>query len=127
MYGDVHRNAQQSEISVGDSVLFRKDKGDKLSTTFENQPYAVVDKRGNQVTIQSPQGVQYKRNITHVKKFSGGNEVPLDLDVDTSQERVTIPDVIDSDGVEVASEPQVAVRPSRERKMPSKFQDYVVK
>ena len=41
----------------------------KLATPFAPEPYEVISKHGNSVVIESPQGVQYKRNSTHVKKY----------------------------------------------------------
>ncbi|KAJ7377194.1 hypothetical protein OS493_030394 [Desmophyllum pertusum] len=41
----------------------------KWTTQFESQPYEVVDKCGNSVLVESPNGVQYKRNTTHVKSY----------------------------------------------------------
>lgn len=39
-----------------------------------------MDKFNSQVTIQSPDGVKYKRNIAHLKKYESG-----DSEVDTKK------------------------------------------
>ena len=48
-------------------MLVKQRKENKLSTTFEDAPYKVINKYGNEVTVTSPEGVNYKRNATDVK------------------------------------------------------------
>ena len=50
-------------------MLLEKRKENKLSPRFEKEPYQVTARHGDQVQLKSPQGVQYKRNIQHVKQF----------------------------------------------------------
>ena len=40
-----------------------------MDAPFKPEPLRVVDKRGSNVTVQSPQGVRYERNTKHVKQF----------------------------------------------------------
>ena len=68
-YSDVRRNARESEIKSGDTVLMKQDLENKFSTQFKPQPYTVLNKTGNSVLVQSDQGVKYRRNVTHLKKF----------------------------------------------------------
>ena len=85
-YADLKRNAQESVIEVGDRVLIQQQKHDKLTARFEADPYRTVDRSGNQITVESPAGVRYKRNISHTKKYQepevvtadvgGGSELP---------------------------------------------------
>ena len=67
-YADERRGAEPNYLQTGDKVLLKKKKSDKLSATFESEPYEIVEK-GNSVVIQSPEKVQYQRNVTEVKKF----------------------------------------------------------
>ena len=56
----------------------------KWTTAFECQPYQVIEKHGNSVVVESPKGVQYKRNTTRVKPFQereSGPEVELTVQV----------------------------------------------
>ncbi|ESP03447.1 hypothetical protein LOTGIDRAFT_137345, partial [Lottia gigantea] len=69
MYGDKKRNAVNSSLQLGDKVLLKQKKENKLSTTFHPKPMMLLKKNGNSVIVQSDEGVQYKRNITQVKKF----------------------------------------------------------
>lgn len=69
MYIDSRRNAVKSEVSVGDKVLVKQQKKNKLSTPFKAKPAVVVNKNGSSVEIEDSDGVKYKRNVSHVKKF----------------------------------------------------------
>ena len=68
-YADLKRQAKTSDINVGDAVLLKQRKQNKLTPTFESQPYTVMQKNGPELLIQSPAGVQYKRNVAHTKKY----------------------------------------------------------
>ena len=41
-----------SDIGVGDRVILRQSKINKLTTRIEKEPYDVVDRDGNAVVIQ---------------------------------------------------------------------------
>ena len=51
-------DAKECEFTVGDKILLKQDKGNKLTPAFESDPYKVIE-NGNIVTIQSTEGVQY--------------------------------------------------------------------
>lgn len=51
-------------------MLLKKKKSNKLSANFESERYKIVEKKGNGVVIQSPEKVQYHRNVTEVKRFT---------------------------------------------------------
>jgi hypothetical protein len=84
-YADKRRNAKESNLSEGDKVLLRQQRINKWTTAFESQPYQVIDKHGNSVLVESPEGVQYKRNTTHVKPFqereSGSEKIEMSATV----------------------------------------------
>ena len=69
VYMDTRRGATYSKIEVGDQVLLRKDKKNKLSTTFSPNPLTVVSKSENNVVVEGASGNQYSRNTSHVKKY----------------------------------------------------------
>ena len=54
----------------GDIVLLEKKKENKLSPCYEKEPYEVMSRYGDQVVLRSPQGVQYKQNLQHIKPFN---------------------------------------------------------
>lgn len=71
MYADTRRKAQENDLQEGDLVLMKQKKTDKLSTNFNPSPMKIVSKGGNGVLMESPEGVMYRRNVTHLKKFIG--------------------------------------------------------
>ena len=107
VYVDQKVRAKPSDVSVGQSVLLKSSDTGKLATKFESEPYKVVNKQGSEVTVQSKEGVEYKRNSSFVKPY----------------EKADNSDMVEENKLDPPSES----RPSRERKMPAKFNDYVVK
>lgn len=67
VYTDNKRNASERKLNVGDLVLLKQNKTDKLSTKYVPELYTVKNKFGNQVTVESPSEVEkvrlMKRNI----------------------------------------------------------------
>ena len=109
VYIDEKRNACESDLTTGDSVLVKQQYTDKMTTPYIPTPYKLVEKNGNQCVVQSPEGVNYRRNTTHVKKY---NEVQTESESETPK---SIPET-----------DNVVTRPVRERKPPAKLNDYVV-
>lgn len=70
IYSDKRRRAVESDIYTGAKVLVKQNSEHKLSTPFNASPFKVVERKGNSVVIESDEGVQYKRNVTHLKKFN---------------------------------------------------------
>jgi hypothetical protein len=71
LYADLRRHAMSSDIQLGDSVLIKNEHvQNKLDTPFIPEPYEVIARKGSQVTVESPQGVRYDRNTSHVKKYN---------------------------------------------------------
>jgi hypothetical protein len=110
-----------SDIVVGDQVLVRQPKENKFSTNYKPEPLNVIQKSGSQVILQSQDGIQSKRNTSHVKKFvpmaQSGETVEPDSDM-------PVPDMKDSNTVE--HNIQAPVRPGRNIKPPSWQKDYVM-
>ncbi|XP_014667482.1 PREDICTED: uncharacterized protein K02A2.6-like [Priapulus caudatus] len=80
IYADERRNAQYSGVDVGDKVLVRKEKTNKFSTTFDPVPHTVVSKFGNSLVVEAPNGAQYSRNTTHVRKYVSNASTPIQDD-----------------------------------------------
>lgn len=120
-YADKKRNAQESDLAPGDQVLVKQERKNKLSTPFAPEPYNVVTKTGNSVVVESPEGVQLMRNTTHVK---GYEETSQD-----SEETTPLLDVTDAVKPEAEREQlssPVMTRPTRVRKLPERFKDFVM-
>ena len=69
-YVDKKFHTRNREVREGDTVLLEKKKENKLSPSYEKEPYEVTSRYGDQVVLRSPQGVQYKRNLQHIKPFN---------------------------------------------------------
>ena len=139
---DTKRRARESDIESGDKVLLQQQKQNKLTTPYETVPYDVVERHGTQVTIASPEGVRYRRNISQVKRFlepdpvmvvpqSPAAEDPGGCETDTSSAthtattplRGAIQTPVSTAVPQAAATP---VRPSRNHKPPSRFKDFVI-
>ena len=70
LYADAKRNARESDIAPGDTVLLRRENPGKLETPFFPEPHQVISKAGSKVTVQAPSGATYSRNSTWVKKYA---------------------------------------------------------
>jgi hypothetical protein len=114
----------------------KQERENKLSTAFHPKPLTVLDKQGNSLLLESDQGVTYKRNITHVKKFEKSYERNIeerdqrDNIVEEVNQDVSIQGHTDVDSVEIDSEKAddniSAERPVRNRRTPAKFNDFVM-
>ena len=69
LYADEKSGARESDEKEGDRILLKQEQTNKLTPTLRPAPFRVLEKTGNSVVADSPEGVQYKRNSTHVKKF----------------------------------------------------------
>ena len=84
-YADQHNSTRSPDIRINDKVLLQQKKTSKTSTNFEHSPYKIVDVKGSQVTIESNEGVHYKRNSSHLRKF----EDPTCVSTDASEDKIT--------------------------------------
>ena len=108
------RGAQDNSLAPGDEVLAKQRKENKLSTTFEDAPYKVINKYGNEVTVTSPEGVNYKRNVTEVKKYLKASNGP---DQRSTGDSVT-------GGAAESEVPELPLRLTKEKKTPEYLNDY---
>ena len=69
-YTNQKRHASVSTINPGDLVLVKNiRKHNKLSPKFNPEPFTVLSKSGNQLTLRDKQGKTIRRNVTHVKLY----------------------------------------------------------
>ena len=73
-YADLKRHATTSDIAEGDLILLRQNRENKLSPTFEPEPYRVLEKNGNAVVIENSAGQCKMRNAGHMKFVDPGTE-----------------------------------------------------
>ena len=148
-HADCQRNARESEIQEGDKVLLRQEKENKLSTPYKQSPFTVIQKNGNSVLVEA-----HGWNVTHEKKYferdhdalpatskstadnsedqsatqSLSNQEPREP-VNLSSDRASEDGPLDytrSDDATMEQRHSVTLRPARVKRLPSKFQDYVL-
>lgn len=61
-YADLKRGATPKSIRIGNTILLRDEKMNKLSTNFNHAPFKVVQKTVREVTLRNEAGVELKRN-----------------------------------------------------------------
>ena len=134
---DKKHQAAEKGIQEGDLVLLEKRKENKLSPNYEKEPYQVTARYGDQVQLKSPQGVEYKRNIQHVKRFvtpaieSAEPSLPAVVPVEQmcGQEATPSPEIGASPvAAEDQSSMQTPTAPRRSGRAtgpPDRFSDYV--
>ena len=142
-YAEKRRQASEKELETGDLVLLEKKKENKLSPAYESEPYKITACYGDQIHIESPQGVTYKRNIQLLKKYhstgQGENHTP-EAPAEGSHEDQSVP--MDMPSGETASSEELSSRSSqipscdvettaprrssRVTKPPERLKDYVV-
>ena len=64
-----HRTGDR-DVRGGDTILLEQRRENKLSPVHEKERYEFLAQYGDQVVLKSPQGVQYKRNLQHIKPFN---------------------------------------------------------
>lgn len=107
-YADKKRNAVEFDITAGDQVLLRQKQDNKFTTPFAPEPYRVIEKKGNSIEVESPEGARYKRNITHTKKY-----IPRESTEENNSTREN-PEQVERER-----------RPQRNTTIPKKYEDYV--
>ena len=91
IYADERRNARPSDKSVGDTVLLKQEKHNKLDTNFSPVPHTVVHKNGSKLSVESPEGVVYNRNSAHTHKYVDDNVIDVDKHVTFADDLIDIP------------------------------------
>lgn len=80
LYSDRKRGAKESGIEVGDTVLVKATRTNKLSPNFSSDEFSVINKKGSELQLQSKSdGRMLKRNSSHAVKlinypFNSNNE-----------------------------------------------------
>ena len=68
-YADHRRNVKKRDIQMGDYVLVRQERKNKLTANFNPEPYKVIKKTGVEITAQRNNGHKITRNVAHFKKI----------------------------------------------------------
>ena len=73
-YANQRRNTRKSDLQVGDYVLVRQEKKNKLTANFNHKLYKVIKKTGSEILAQSKDGHIVKRNVSHFKQINKPRE-----------------------------------------------------
>ena len=112
-------------------LLEKNKKENKLSAPYESEPYKVTARYGDQIHIESQDGVRYKRNIQHLKRFHKENEDPVpvpqsETSTEGPQNEQSCTEPPPSEKPSTETETAVLRRSSRKTKPPERFKDYIV-
>ena len=125
-YADKHRQASQNPVIRGDKVLLKNSKTlGKLDPKFENKPYIVQTKEGQELTVKSDEGVIYRRNNSFVKPYQEPEVQETTTESEKSEDTVVAPTVV-APTAEDAPVAEAITRPSRTRRLPGKLKDFVL-
>ena len=113
-YHDKRTNAKDRDIHIGDNVIVKQRKSNKLSPTFEPRQYEVVAKNNNMITARDTNGNEKTRNISHYHKIP-----PIQFNENEEQEPPDVPD----QEVAQRTQPERRRNPPRERR-PVQFWRY---
>jgi len=69
-YANKHHGAEKSLVQVGDKLLMKQMKRNKLSTNFSTTPYTIVSVNGSGLTAEN-NCHSITRNASFFKKFNG--------------------------------------------------------
>lgn len=69
-YADKRRHARIPQLTVGDCVLVRQKKKNKLTPHFDPNPYTITDVKGTMITVSRDDHC-ITRNSSHFKLFAG--------------------------------------------------------
>ncbi|CAC5382067.1 unnamed protein product [Mytilus coruscus] len=62
------RNAEPSDLKIGDTVLVKQEKQNKLSTPYNSNPYKIVERKGTMLTAKRDDGHTITRNSLFYKQ-----------------------------------------------------------
>jgi len=81
-YADKCNHARNTDLNVGDKVLIKQPKQNKMSTPFKPEPFEITDKKGSMITAQNAEHTM-TRNASFFKKL------PSNIPVHREEEQST--------------------------------------
>ena len=122
-----------SQLHVGDTVLVRQPKVNKLSTIYHPAPLTVAEVKGTMITATDTIHGNKTRNASHFKRVLGlkVQEPEIqDMEIDEQYPAVQTQHDIEStpnESPDAVDGPAPLTRTSRARRLPSKYKDFVLK
>ena len=128
-YADDRRNSKEHHLQVGDTVLVRQQKKNKLSSVYNPEPITVTDINHSMITATRNDNSTITRNASFFKKIGdnatqGGIEEEDD-DIIPSKESEDPPAVTREEEQTDTEKPEKRY-PQRNRRLPSKLKDYIM-
>ena len=100
-YADKNKSAMINKFRV----LLAKREGNNMSSVFESKLYKVIRQKGSNLIVKSENGQTFYRNVSHVRPYYG----TFSRRENNNQHNADVP-----------------VRHHRERKLPKRFNDFIV-
>ena len=111
-YADEKRNVRESPIKVGDYVLWKQERRNKLTPNFNETPHIVISRNNNTVTARSQTGHTITRNVSHFKPIP---KPKIDVQVDDDDDSETYDaERTERDRVDTNPEPRRSTRNVRQ-------------
>ena len=134
-YADKRSHAKSTDLNIGDKVVIKQPKKDKMSSPFNPEPLEIKDRKGNMITAQNEEHT-VTRNSSFFKKLP--SDVPVQPIPSDDEERTTpLTETVESvepvtqagpvepvEGVESSERPTLR-RSGRIRREPEYFKDYI--
>ena len=119
IYTDNKRNAQRTNLKIGDTVMMNTEALGGTKPKFGPEEFKIKSIQGHKISIESSGSPKksFVRHPTQLKK------IPQRVEGEDPEESAESRLHIVQEGEE---ESEMEVKPSRERKKPSKLQDYVL-
>ncbi|XP_028412059.1 uncharacterized protein K02A2.6-like [Dendronephthya gigantea] len=130
-YSDRRNHHKPSRVCVGDMVLIKQKRKNKLSSRYNPKPALVTRKKGTLVTVQKTDGSTLSRNSSHLKKVTKrAAEQWANIPNDSGEDDDDDDDGSNENNVELQNAGQEQrgqnQRPARERRRPNYLGDYVM-
>jgi hypothetical protein len=126
-YADESNKAKESQLKMGDVVLVKIPKENKLSTPFSPQPYLITEKKGTQITVKN-NSHSITRNSSHFKKTEASPDIVNSKSSAHSEEEEIYPsNHTETNEMSLDDEEPALMspkRPSRVIKTPAYLNDY---
>ncbi|XP_062541264.1 uncharacterized protein K02A2.6-like [Armigeres subalbatus] len=131
LYSDNRRNAKDSSIAVGDEVMLKNYETGKLESNFKLEKFTVDKRMGSDVIVSNDEGVQYRRSVSHMKKWPTSRELSMESQSDKLSQRT--PATCSAEHSEAPSrvnekrqgqrqlEDSPVQRPKRAKKLPTRY------
>ena len=138
-YADNRHNAKMNDLKVGDSVLVRQQKREKLSSYFDPIPYTITNIQGTMVTAKRKDHA-ITRNSSFFRRINPPTTTSTAIEENSSQSQSDDDDLPEAEITQPtpiqqpqplrqttpAIQQQTTPRPQRQRRLPRRLNDFVI-